>query len=94
MINPKVDGRKLIDENMKVRGGICKTHPKSYFITFHMTSSAAMGYLSEKQTTVSGKPIVILQLTHIRKGWLLAEIVSKDDYEATPIVFNANGENE
>ena len=92
MINPMGDGRRLINENTKMRGGICKTHPKSYFVTFHMSSPAAGDYLSEKQTAYRGKPVVVLQLTHIRKGWLFAELVSKEDYEENPVVFNPNGE--
>ena len=87
MLKKKEEGKPIIGDNV-----LCKTHPKSYMKSFHITSDFADSIFSEKQKSYRGSECVVLQVTHMRKGWLLAEIVSKEDYEANPIVFTPNGE--
>lgn len=63
-------------------GTLQKTHLKSYFMRFHVTSEMA-GYIFSNTPRLSrnGDEIVALQIMSFGDNYLLMEYVYKSDYE-------------
>lgn len=63
-------------------GTLQKTHLKSYFMRFHVTSEMA-GYIFSNTPRLSrnGDEIVTLQIMSFGDNYLLMEYVYKSDYE-------------
>ena len=69
-----------------VSGTLVKTYAKSFFKAFHYNSGVAdCAFNQSDPYMICGskyKAIVVIQCMNIADGWLLAEIMWKEDFEA------------
>lgn len=73
MLNTSVANRQNVNISA-VSGTIVKTHEKSYIARFHIDSQRA------KDVFIKHGDNVVLQVMNSHDGYLLTELVSKEDY--------------
>lgn len=70
-----------------VSGTLVKTYKKSFFKAFHYDSKVAENAFNQNVPSMyyrhdQYKAIVVIQCMNIADGWLLAEIMWKEDFDA------------
>lgn len=65
--------------NQGVSGIIQKSNQKSFFSRFHFNSDRATNLFGPK-SEYDGKSVVIIQMLLITEGYILAELVYKEDF--------------